>query len=316
MTSGCAMQAPDRTAQGIGVILASVTAMAFSDAVVKLVSADLSIWQVFVTRSLFAVPCLFALAFAMGGRLRARAPGWVLLRTLLILGSWICYYAALPLLNLALAAVAAYTNPILTALFSAVFLRERVTARQWTGVLLGFSGVAVILKPGSDAFSWAVLLPLLAAAFYSFANVVTRSKCRDEDAGCLAFSLHLAFIVSGTLGTLALLVLGLDSAVVAEHPFLLGNWGAMGAWIWSAMALLGVLSALFFLGVAKAYQIAPPQIIGVFDYGYLLSATLWGFVFFAERPDRYTLTGMAMITLAGILVASPLRRRQAVKEVT
>jgi len=308
MTSGYASTEPDRTAQGIGIILVSVTAMAFADAVVKLFSAELTLWQVFLTRSLFAVPCLFALAYGSGGRLAARAPAWVLLRTALILGSWIAYYSALPLLNLALVAVAAYTNPILTALFSAYFLREKVTGRQWAGVSLGFLGVAVILKPGSDAFSWAVLLPLLAAAFYSFANVVTRSKCRSEDAGCLAVYLHFAFIVTGAAGTLVLLALGLDADIVAAHPFLLGTWGPMGAWAWGAMALLGVLSALFFLGVAKAYQIAPPQIVGVFDYGYLISAALWGFVFFAERPDRYTLTGMALITLAGLLVASRPRR--------
>lgn len=54
---------------------------------------------------------------------------------------------------------------------------------------------------------------------------------------------------------------------------------------WGLMALLGALSAAYFLGVARAYQIAPPQIIATFDYGYLVSAALWGFVLFSEEPD-------------------------------
>ena len=41
---------------GIGLILASVAAMAFADALVKLASANLTLWQIFVVRSIFALP--------------------------------------------------------------------------------------------------------------------------------------------------------------------------------------------------------------------------------------------------------------------
>ena len=57
---------PDRTALGIGIILASVLTMAFADALVKLVSAELTIWQIFATRSLVAIPIIVALLFAVG----------------------------------------------------------------------------------------------------------------------------------------------------------------------------------------------------------------------------------------------------------
>ena len=70
----------------------------------------------------------------------------------------------------------------------------------------------------------------------------------------------------------------------------------MGLREWGVMALLGVLSAAYFTGVARAYQIAPPSIIATFDYAYLVSAALWGFVFFSETPDLFTLVGMILIT--------------------
>ena len=73
------------------------------------------------------------------------------------------------------------------------------------------------------------------------------------------------------------------------------------------MALLGALMAIYAAAVAKAYQIAPPAIIGTFDYAYLISAAIWGFVFFSETPDALTLAGMALITAAGLLVAAPAR---------
>lgn len=57
------------------------------------------------------------------------------------------------------------------------------------------------------------------------------------------------------------------------------------------------------LGEIGFLRAAPPQIIGTFDYAYLVSAAIWGFVFFAERPDGLNVLGMALITVAGLLVA-------------
>jgi drug/metabolite transporter (DMT)-like permease len=83
---------------------------------------------------------------------------------------------------------------------------------------------------------------------------------------------------------------------------------------WSLMALLGVLSAGYMVGVARAYQIASPSVIATFDYAYLVSAALWGLVFFAEKPDLLTMGGMILITLAGLLVAVRARRQAPAEE--
>ena len=305
---------PDRTALGIAIILASVLTMAFADAMVKLVSADLTLWQVFAVRSLVAIPILIVLLRATGVGLKPRSVTWALVRSALLVLTWLAFYASLPVLSLSVAAVAVYTNPIMTALLSAALIGEAVTARQWGGVLLGFLGVIAILKPGSDAFSWFTLLPLLAAAFYALAMVLTRSKCRDEAPLTLALTLHGSFLVAGLIATAVLALIGLGTETKAAFPFLLGDWAPMGLREWGLMALLGALSAAYFVGVARAYQIAPPSIIATFDYAYLVSAALWGFVFFAERPDLLTIGGMVLITAAGLLVAAPASKKASVEE--
>ena len=296
---------PDRTAQGIVIILASVLTMAFADAMVKLVSANFSLWQVFLARSLVAVPIMVVLLLASGVGLKSRAPMWTLVRSLLLVLTWIAFYASLPVLSLSVAAVAVYTNPIMIVLLSALLIGEAVTGRQWGGVLLGFFGAIAILRPGTDAFSWFTLLPLLAAAFYALAMVLTRSKCREEPSLTLGLALHIAFLITGLIVTAALALMNLGSDTQATFPFLLGDWTPMGLREWGLMALLGVLSAAYFVGVARAYQVAPPSIIATFDYGYLVSAVLWGFVFFSEKPDVLTICGMILITAAGLLVAAP-----------
>lgn len=300
---------PDRTVQGIVIILASVLTMAFADAVVKLVSADLTIWQVFAARSLVAIPIMIALALATGVGLKLHTPVWALFRSVLLVLTWLFFYAALPVLTLSVAAVAVYTNPIITALLSAALIGEPVTRREWGGVMLGFVGVIAILKPGTDAFSWFTLLPLMAAAFYSLAMVLTRRKCRQEAPLTLALTLHGAFLVTGLLVTVLLAMIGLDAETRSSFPFLFGDWTSMGSREWGLMALLSVLSAAYFVGVARAYQIAAPSIIATFDYAYLVSAAVWGFVFFAEKPGLLTICGMVSITVAGLLVAIPASKK-------
>ena len=121
--------------------------------------------------------------------------------------AWITFYASLPVLSLSVAAVTIYTGPIMIALLSAALLKEPVSLSQWGGVLLGFLGVIAILRPGTDAFSWFTVLPLLSAAFYALAMVLTRSKCRDEAPLALALALHVSFIVTGLIATAILALL-------------------------------------------------------------------------------------------------------------
>ena len=295
----------DRTAQGILLILGSVALMAFADAMVKLASAELTVWQIFATRSLIVLPLMGAIAWvADRNGFRLKAPGWVLLRSALLVLTWLTFYASLPVLTLSVAAVVVYTNPIMIALLSAALLGGGVTLRQWGGVGLGFLGVVTILRPGTEDFSWAVLLPLLAAAFYALSMVLTRLKCRDESPLALGLTLHGSFVVTGVAATVIISLVDPADNLQATSPFLLGDWAPMDGSAWGLMALLALLSAAYFVGVARAYQIAPPQIIATFDYAYLVWAAIWSFVFFAEAPDLFTVAGMVLITLAGLMVAT------------
>ena len=219
---------PDRATLGIALILASVVAMAFCDAVVKLVSADLTVWQIFVTRAIVALPVMIAIMRRVGSGFRLHAPKWAMTRTTLLVLNWLVFYASLPVLDLSVAAVALYTAPIMIALLSALLIGEPVTRRQWLGVLLGFIGVITILRPGSDAFSWYILGPLLGAFLYALAMVLTRSKCQDEAPLALAISLQGMFLLTGLVATGAITLIAPGQEIRTAFPFLLGGWGAMG----------------------------------------------------------------------------------------
>lgn len=289
--------------QGVGLIVGAVFLLSFADALVKHGSADFSLWQLYVARALFTVPTLLVLLLVTGGpaTMRARSPGWVVVRSMLLVAMWIAYYAALPMMSLAAAATALYTTPLFIAVFSAFLIGEPVRPRQWAGIAIGFLGVVVILRPDTDAFSIVALLPILAAIFYALAAVVTRSRCADERPLVLALGLNLCLLGTGMVAT-ALVALAAPAPAAAAYPFALGPWSSMGAQDWGFMTILAALMVVISTGVAKAYQSAPAAIIGTFDYAYLPFAVLWGFVIFADIPDGATVAGMFLIAAAGVLV--------------
>ncbi len=56
----------DRVALGVGMILLSTLFTSSQDAVIKLGSGDVTLWQIYVLRALFLIPALLAVAWASG----------------------------------------------------------------------------------------------------------------------------------------------------------------------------------------------------------------------------------------------------------
>ena len=111
---------------------------------------------------------------AMSARASLRIPTsllWTIVRSLLLVLMWVCYYISLPHMSLAAAAAAYYTLPIFITLFSAIIVGDTVSRTGWIAVFLGFTGVVLILKPNVEDLNWYALLPLLAAILYALAMI-------------------------------------------------------------------------------------------------------------------------------------------------
>jgi len=298
----------DETRLGVLVMVATALTMAFGDALVKRISSGFSIWQIYVARSIFAIPLTIAL-LRLGARTAGILPkslAWALLRSALLVAMWVAFYAALPILSLSTVAAAYYSGPLFIALFSALLTGEPVGVRRWTAIAVGFAGVLIIVRPGGEAFSWLTLLPVLSAVFYALAAVVTRARCAEENPLALSLTLNLCFLVAGAIGSALIAARGAAPEAIA-YPFLLGRWSSMGLREWGLIALMACLIVATSAGVAKAYQSGPSSIIATFDYSYLVFAVLWSFVFFSELPRLSTVLGMLAIAGAGLLTVAPQR---------
>jgi len=293
----------DNVRFAIAVILVTNLALSLGDAAIKHISASFVLWQIFVLRSIIAIPVLIAIIRLRAGAvpMMPRRVGWVAARSLMLTFMWVAYYAALPHLELGIAAATYYTLPIFIALFAAIFIGERITALGWSAIALGFIGVLLILKPEAEGFNAYALLPLVSAILYALAMILTRTKCRDEHPLILSFSLNVSFIVIGLLATLLIAATGAGVDGMQGTSFLLGTWSPMGTTQWFSMALLSAATIIGSIGAAVAYQAGPPAIVAAFDFAYVGFASLWGVLFFAEVLDATTIIGMALIVVSGVL---------------
>jgi drug/metabolite transporter (DMT)-like permease len=293
----------DRLSVAVGTLVFTVFALSLGDALIKRFSTDFTLWQIFVVRSVLALPLLIAsikLGFS-GTTFWPSALGWTVLRSLMLCFMWVAYYAALPHVALSVAAAAFYTLPLFIILFAALFLGDRVGLKGWTAVFIGFFGVLLVLKPHTDDFNLYAVLPVISAILYALSMIVTRDKCRNENVLVLSLALNLCFVFIGVFATVLIAFLNTLSPEPTDFPFLLGPWSQMDNSEWLVMGMLTISILIGSIGTAIAYQLGPPSVLGTVDFAYVGFAALWGFILFVEIPDKITLSGMIFIVSAGVL---------------
>ncbi|PAU75466.1 DMT family transporter [Halomonas salipaludis] len=294
-------------ANGPVMILCATALMAFQDAMVKIMSADLPLWQLFLTRSMIALPALLILSREKSSTvLRAALAPWALLRSCLIVAMYVAFYAALPILDLSIVAACYYMGPIIIVLLSAIFLREPVRPGQIVAIGMAFCGVLIIVQPTGEAFSAAALIPLASALCYAIAAVVTRGYTSAAGPWALTVSVNIAFIVIGGTGIGVLKVFAPDPV----YPFLMRIWVPLGNETFASLAVLAAISIGIHLALARAYQAGPMTAVASLDYSYLLFAALWAFILFGTVPESMIVAGTGLITAAGMWITLGYRKRR------
>ena len=296
---------PHKVLLGVSLILAAALTISIQDVVYKFFSSDLTLWQIFTIRGVFAVPVLFMITRVRAGQqgvLREALGKWAVLRSIFFTLTFLAYYGAIPFLSLSTVGAANYIAPIFITLLSAYAIREAVGPLGWLGVVLGFIGVIVLLQPGSDAFSGWVLLPVLGAVFYAFAHITTRTKCQNISVSALSLSVNLVMMIVGLMVSVLLVWIKPQGDMVNAYPYIFGLWSKMNITDWLVLMVLAGFTVVIGMLLAGAYQAAPPAIVSTFEYSYLVFVALWDILFFGILPTTSSITGMLLIVGAGLLV--------------
>jgi drug/metabolite transporter (DMT)-like permease len=308
---GTMTPAKDRTLAAAGLILIYATLIGFTDNYVRVIAAEAGLWQFHLTRSLMALPMLGLAAWVLGMRLRPVRLRAVIARSAIHGTGMLIYFGALAFLPVAQVAAGLFTAPIFVLLISRFVYGYPIGPVRIAAVAIGFLGVILVLGPEAmGGASMAALLPVVAGALYAMGNIATREWCGQETAATLLAGFFIALGILGAigLGLLALMPVGVPegTAGFVQRGFVwpLGN----GFWIWTLVQAAGSL-----LGVGlmiRAYQITDASRASVFEYVILPASALWGWIIWSEVLTPLAVLGMALITLAGVMIA--LRARRAV----
>ena len=252
-------------------------------------SVFLVVWARYAGQMLVVTP--FARHRAGKDFWRTRHLGMQLLRSACLVAATACFFTGLRYLPLAEASAITFMAPIFIVILARPLLGEKPTRIRWIAVALGFAGILVLLRPGSAVFHPAAILLIGTALFNGLYQLLTRKVTGDSVHTTLFYSALVGAVVS----TLAL-------------PFASSSAPLTGLAL-GLLLLTGLLAGTGHWLITRAYLIAPASVLTPFTYVQMVWATMFGYLVFAQIPDRWSFLGMAIIVGSGVMLAVVERRR-------
>jgi drug/metabolite transporter (DMT)-like permease len=277
---------------GIGLMCGTVLVFACLDATAKYLGTQMPTLQVVGVRCVtaFLVALCFSNPFNRPGLLRTGRPFLQFWRGLMLLGSTMFNFMAFRFLQLDEAMAILFSTPFLIAIFAGPMLGEWVGWRRWTAILVGFSGVLLVVRPGMGGFQWAALLSFGSAVCYAFYNILTRMLSRTDSSETTLFYANLF-------------------CCVVMAPVLPFVWTTPPNWLDVAlMPALGVLGAGGHFLLILAHRRAPASVLSPFIYTQIVWASTLGYLVFGNVPSHWTLAGALIVIASGLYLLNRERK--------
>lgn len=200
------------------------------------------------------------------------------------------FFYAIAHLKLSNAMVFTYSSPIFIPLIAWLFLKEKITLSMLIAAGLGLFGVICVAKPDSGMFNQISMIGLSASFLAAMAFVTVRALTSTEPPERIVF--YFCFI--GTVISAIPMFWMIRPYTIKELAFLIGA------------GLLANISQMF---MSYAYKLAPAGQIGPVNYIAIIFAGTWGFLFWGEIPDHYSLIGFGFILVA-IILCNPILQKK------
>ena len=180
--------------------------------------------------------------------------------------------------------------PIIIVVLSVFILNEKVSIKTWVAIFIGFIGVLIVIRPGSDVFSLKSFIPLIAAFFLGLYQIATK-KMTEYDAP------EVSLFYSSLVGIFI-------TSIMAFYFWQPVNINSLIFFLPIGLFFsLGIYFQILALNNAKASIIQP------FHYTLIFWAIIFGYFFYDDVPDLYTIIGAIIITASGIFVVNQKSRK-------
>ncbi len=252
---------------------------------IRLASETLHTFEIAFFRNFFGLAAALPLLLRHGPDLlkTSQLPRY-LLRCAIGVLSMLCGFWAIGHLPLAQAVSLSYSTPIFVTIAAVLFLHEQVRARRWAAVALGFVGVMIIVRPGTDGFSTGTLVALAAAVLSGIVSIQIKQLSRTEPADRIVLFTTLLWVPMSLLPALSV-----------------WEWPRGIAWVWVIAA--GFLGTGGHMLWTRALKLGDVSALTPISFMQLPIVAIAGWLLFQEPVDRWTAIGAGVIFAANAYIA-------------
>ena len=269
---------------GILFMTLAMFCLSVNDVLVKGLSSAYPIWEVIFFRALSGFIISVVLVFVFGWQtLKTKKPLGHAIRAFSAVACVVFYFFGLKYLMLSENVAIVHSAPILATLLAIPILGEKLGLHRIVAVVLGFIGVLIIVKPGSDLFKIESLFPLAAAFFMAVGYLATRFLMSTESSVAIIFYYSLALLFTS-------LIFFPNHFVMPSLFYLI------------PLISLGVMGSLGHYFIAQSAKNAEVVVITPFEYTSFIFLGVMGYLFYNEIPSASVLLGMVLIVLSGIYI--------------
>lgn len=283
---------------GMGWMAFSVVTAAAMTLAVRGAAAELSSTLIVMQRAIGGLAlCMIAALLIPSLQARLRFTAWRLhvWRGSLIGVSTMMGFYTITQIPLATATVLFFSAPIFATLLAIPIQGEKVGPRRIAAIAVGFGGVLIVVRPGTEAVSLAVLAALGSSFLFALALITSRR-------------------LSNADGPFAAYVSSAAMTVLVTSPFALPEWRVPETdWGWIALGMVVIFSLSRNIADLQAYRYAEAAVLAPLAYTRLILIAAGAYVFFSEVPDIWTWIGGAVIIAAALYIAHRERRLRAVR---
>jgi len=287
---------------GMIFIVTGMLIYSFHDLAVKLIAADTTIFQLFITRAIVGIVVTLSFLKFLNYKIRVMPvyPKLTLIRCVLMHFGFFIFFISLEKLSLSTVTALFFAAPFFITILSTFILSERIGLVRVLIIVLGFVGVFLIVKPFKEsAFSYFMLAPLFTAFCYAVAMVISKYTRENENAFLQAFQQYSISLLLSILTYLMIFVFPFDFMDKEEWRFIFGSIQLDDYYILISVAILSIFGTLAMTSLIHAYQVGSPITNGPTEYVLLILAIINGYFFFGNIPDYLSLAGIILIILGG-----------------
>jgi len=271
--------------RGAALMAASMAAYVLNDGVMKFTSDDLSLFQAIFLRGIFTTMAIGIFAWhkkVLFYALPKHDRSTMFWRLVGEIGGTLCYLTALFNMPIANAAAILQALPLAVALAAALFMGEAIGWRRYLAIIVGFAGVLIVVRPGTDGFNQYSFWAIGAVLFIVLRDLTTRKLTAQVPSMFVAFLTSLSIMVTG--------------AVLS--PF--AAWRPVTGESTAFLALAALFLVFGYVFSVMTMRIGEIGFVSPFRYTSLIWAILIGLIVFGDIPDLWTVIGSSIIVAMGI----------------